>query len=691
MKPIAFLRGLLTLVLLCCCGSVFADGFDNWHWRNPLPNGNPPAGPHALYGVVFANGKFVGAGDSGTVSISPDGTNWTESATATTNTLNAIIYGGGLFLAVGDGGAVETSTDGMNWMLRASGTTNSLAAAAFANGIFVAVGGNAVITSSDAANWSPVVSGLTGATGVAGGSAGFVAIGGGSQVFFSADGSIWTSQQLTTVPDGSSGFGFPKSMVHWIVTYYNGGYLIGSSRYVSSMSVDTFMFSSTDGNSWTTNGLGNVSAGIYGFHYLFFMSGGGNVIAAGRATFSFLQFSSEGINWTTVNNLPTVYNTFYDHATSGAYGNGVYVMPAVIGGSLPPIFTSTDGLTWVNQQHPPTPPVGPTDVLSSITFSNGTYITSGAGSIVRSTNGLLYVTVSNSPALVSVTTFGTGFIGAGSGGKIYQSGDGLSWTQRNSGTASNLRGITSGGGLLVAVGDNGAIQTSATGTIWTSRSSGTSLPLYGVAYAGGLFVAVGQLGTVLTSPDGISWTGQDSGQLMNLLSVTHGPAGFLAVGQGGTILTSPDGINWKTQSSGTAATLESIAFGNGYYLAAGDNATALTSPDGITWTTRNPGATGGQNFYGAAFLNNRFDVVGAGGTILESDLIVPLFDLQIHPGGNWITAYVPMGSNFRIQTSTSLAAPVWSDASSFFGAPAITQWTNSSTGLNQLFYRAVSP
>jgi len=481
-------------------------------------------------------------------------------------------------------------------------------------------------------------------------------------------------------------------MTHWIVTSYNGVYLIGSSRYVSSMSVDTFMFSSTDGNSWTTNGLGNVYTGAYGFQYLFFMSGGGNIIAAGRVyTSSFLQFSSDHINWTNVNDVPTVFSTFYGHATSGANGNGVFVMPALAGLPLPPIFTSTDGLTWVDQQRPPTPAVGPTNSLTSVTFSNGIYVVAGTNSIVRSTDGLVYTIASNSPALSSVIAYNNGFIGVGAGGVIYVSGDGLSWTQRNSGTLSNLRGIASGGGLFVAVGDNGAIQTSSTGTIWTSRSSGTSLTLYGVAYANGLFVAVGYLGTVLTSPDGISWTGQDSGQLMNLLSVTYGSAGFVAAGQAGTIVTSPDGINWKSQSSGTSVALESVAFGNGHYLAAGDNATALTSPDGKAWTPRDLGATGGQNLYGAAFLNGRFDIIGAGGTILQSDPVPPLFDLQIHPGGNWITAFVPPGSNFRIQTSTSLAAPAWSDAASFFGAPAITQWTNSSTGNNQLFYRAVSP
>jgi len=96
MKNKAVLSALVFLGFFICSQSVLADALHNWHWRNPLPNGNPQAA-HTLYSVVFANGKFVGVGDSGTVSISPDGTNWMENATATANDLNAIIYGGGLF------------------------------------------------------------------------------------------------------------------------------------------------------------------------------------------------------------------------------------------------------------------------------------------------------------------------------------------------------------------------------------------------------------------------------------------------------------------------------------------------------------------------------------------------------------------------------------------------------------------
>src|SRR5262249_10627584 len=153
--------------------------------------------------------------------------------------------------------------------------------------------------------------------------------------------------------------------------------------------------------------------------------------------------------------------------------------------------------------------------------------------------------------------------------------------------------------------------------------------LYGVVYSNGLYVAVGQQGTVVTSPDGINWTAQDSTMLNNLLSVTCGWAGFLAVGVNSTMISSPDGVNWTLQNAGAHGPFESAIFGNGYYLVTGTNGMVLTSLDSVNWTLRNVGAMGGQTLLGSGFLNGRFDVVGTGGTVLESDPVAPLFDLQI--------------------------------------------------------------
>jgi hypothetical protein len=212
-----------------------------------------------------------------------------------------------------------------------------------------------------------------------------------------------------------------------------------------------------------------------------------------------------------------------------------------------------------------------------------------------------------------------------------------------------------------------------------------------VVYSNGLYVAVGQEGTAVTSPDGVNWTVQDSTVLNNLLSVTYGSAGFLAVGANSTMVTSPDGVNWTQQSAGSSGTFESATFGNGYYLVTGTSALVLTSPDGATWTSRNVGATAGPTLYGSGFLNGCFDVVGANGTILESDPVPPLFALEIHDGPPTFTLFTTPGSSFRIQSCTNLAAPVWKTVATFNNASAITPWADTGAMGNQNYYRLISP
>jgi hypothetical protein len=387
-----------------------------------------------------------------------------------------------------------------------------------------------------------------------------------------------------------------------------------------------------------------------------------------------------------VNGLPGTFPQGY----GGAYGNGTYV---ILGYSS--LYVSPDSLNWTNYPYVSSLPAGPTSTFDSIAYSNGTYVVATSGPIVVSTNDSVYNVVSNTPSLSSVTAYESGFVSVGSGGQIYFSPDGFSWTQHPSGTTNNLHSVAVDNILLAAVGDNGTIQTySPTGPItWVTRSSGTTQALYGVVYSNGLFVAVGQQGAVVTSPDGITWTVRNPGTTNNLYGVTYGWAGFLAVGGNGTILTSPDGINWTPQNSGTSSTLESVSFGNGYYLVAGANASVLTSFDGVNWTPRSVGATGNQTFYGSGFVNGRFDIVGVAGNILESDAVPALFTdeiLNVSPQ-IVITTYITPGSTFRIQDITNLLNPAWSTAATFNNAAGITRWTNSTAGTSQSYYRIISP
>ena len=520
-------RPLLAWVgLMLSLSSVSAGPLDNWHWRNPLPNGT-----HAftMNGIVFATGNFVAVGTEGGASISTDGTNWIESATATPNNLNAIAYAAGQFVAVGDGGVVETSADGVHWVLQRSGTTSSLSGVAYGNGKFVAVGDSAIIASPNAVDWTPALSGLTGAKRVAGGPDGFVAVATSPQAYYSADGLVWTSQTFTVTAPPTHG----AQLLNQIVTYWNGHFMIGGSLATvpNGNQVEMYLFSSADGHNWSTNDIGSEPTQGY-FKYDFFMIGSNGVMAAGMAGHSpFLQFSSDGTRWTQSNN--SAFNTLVNivSLTAGAYGNGSFVCfrpgEVYVTGWQAQVFTSTDSITWTSH---PYPPVGPTPIFRSIAYNNGNYVVAAGilglnavGNYVAiSSNGSPHTIVSNTPALTSVIAFSNGFVGLA--GTIYLSDDGLSWTRQNSATASTLMGVVAGNGLLVAVDINGGIQTSATGTNWTRRVSGTSASLYSVIGSNGIFVAVGEQGTVLTSPDGIHWAGQHSGQLNDLLAVTFAGA-----------------------------------------------------------------------------------------------------------------------------------------------------------------------
>src|SRR3569833_1967613 len=80
-----------------------------WHWRSPLPQGNP------LHKVIYANGAYLAVGDVGTILTSSDGTNWTRQVSGTTLPLQACAYGGGMYVAVGAFGTVLTSPNGTTW------------------------------------------------------------------------------------------------------------------------------------------------------------------------------------------------------------------------------------------------------------------------------------------------------------------------------------------------------------------------------------------------------------------------------------------------------------------------------------------------------------------------------------------------------------------------------------------------
>ena len=209
---------------------------------------------------------------------------------------------------------------------------------------------------------------------------------------------------------------------------------------------------------------------------------------------------------------------------------------------------------------------------------------------------------------VTVSTTNGLFVTVGNVGSILTSSDGISWTERTSGTTKNLYGVTYGGGLLVAVGDNGTILTSSSGTSWTSRTSGITKNLYGVTYGGGLFVTVGDNGTILTSSDGTTWANTSANKRTtlryfskpdapHLYGVTYGEGLFVTVGGNATILTSSDGTTWTENGQnlrsnwGDAQYFKAVTYRKKLFVLGGRNGKIMNSPDGITWKQRKSGTS----------------------------------------------------------------------------------------------------
>jgi hypothetical protein len=204
------------------------------------------------------------------------------------------------------------------------------------------------------------------------------------------------------------------------------------------------------------------------------------------------------------------------------------------------------------------------------------------------------------------------FVAVGSGGAIYSSPDGTSWTRELSGITNQLNSVTLGGGRFVAVGgrsDDQVILTSDDGKNWARQTNGDSRPLYSVTFAKGLFVAVGGWyelsgNPVFTSPDGVAWTRTTIATTQALRGIAYGNGVFVAVGAvpgsgaatSAAIVTSLDGANWEKRSNGVAAWLTDVSFGDGTFVAVGfvvdrfgggGAGLIWTSDDGITWVRQN--------------------------------------------------------------------------------------------------------
>ncbi len=229
-------------------------------------------------------------------------------------------------------------------------------------------------------------------------------------------------------------------------------------------------------------------------------------------------------------------------------------------GPLASLWTSTDGLNWVQRFAPA--PASETLGLSDMAWNGSTYVGVGAGVagyqiyhpvvVVANNDAQGWSTVAlpegfgSSEQLLGVVWTGTRFVAVGinsaSGGVVLVSDDGRSWNRiPGPGGAS----VAWNGRELVAVGDinsRGATWRSADGVTWEKTLNDWWFSPGAVTWDGAQFVVVGQAtmtgnALVMTSPDGAVWQATQVPPVEDLIAVASHAGTTVAVGVNGTVVT----------------------------------------------------------------------------------------------------------------------------------------------------------
>lgn len=287
-----------------------------------------------------------------------------------------------------------------------------------------------------------------------------------------------------------------------------------------------------------------------------------------------------GAEWTTVTNAP-----FASRVNDIAFGGGKFIAVGSheIGSSASRIASSTDGVNWSLVNDIPTGMV-PT----VIAYGSGRWVTNHG----YSTDGSTWIRVDWSGVLsCNKIVYGNDkFVAVGSQNLIAYSSDGQAWTEVlnppfvTSGNPDNIYNITFGDGKFIAVGGN-KIANSTDGMTWATVSPalfGSSNIRY-IAYGGGRFVASNGDATAYSS-DGQNWTPIIKNKLegnfyslsnLSIRSLTFGNGKWIGLNNTTTMAYSSDGINWSPAFNPPAITFPSGAiYGNGKFVAYSEGSTA---------------------------------------------------------------------------------------------------------------------
>lgn len=188
-------------------GSAILDSPDGESWEKRAEK--EEAGRGQYFGAAWGKDRFVAVGVSGIISLSKNGSDWTDVFSAKCNNYTGIYWDGQRFIAIGDKCSISVSTDGGVWTNSGYGSFLQLNSLAWNGKRYVAVGGQQfmrssggiIISSPDLVHWTEYtgMEDINNETaygnevnGVASDGNQFVAVQGSGRILSSGDGTDWS-------------------------------------------------------------------------------------------------------------------------------------------------------------------------------------------------------------------------------------------------------------------------------------------------------------------------------------------------------------------------------------------------------------------------------------------------------------------------------------------------------------------
>ena len=282
---------------------------------------------------------------------------------------------------------------------------------------------------------------------------------------------------------------------------------------------------------------------------------------AGGAGGSNIEYSDDGISW----NFPS-NNIFTSDVNATIYDGIKYIA----GGPI--IATSSNGIAWTAISSPPS-----FTTCFALATNGSVYIAgcSGTNTLLRSTDGSTWSTVTNSTLTFSTACFSVATngriwtaVGQGTNTIAYSVNNGSSWTGVGTSIFSSIGYALAWNGYMWVAGGTGtnSLAYSFDGINWIAVPGSTSIftATRGIAWNGIQWVAVGSgTNSIAYSYDGITWVGIGTSIFSTAgRSVAWNGILWIAGGEGtNTHAYSYDGINWTGGGSGRVGTrLLAIAY-----------------------------------------------------------------------------------------------------------------------------------